>query len=123
MNQYFRSHALRSFRRAHNLTQSDLAHLLGLKGTDHVAKMERGEREPSRDVLLKLKLIFGKPEDELVPSVVEEAADALWYAVQELRNRLIGRNDHRSKRKMELLDSISSRLALRPHEAKQIPTI
>lgn len=123
MNQYFRSQALRSFRRAHNLTQADLAHLLGLKSTDHITKMERGEREPSRDVLLKLKLIYGKEESELIPQLVEEAADALWYAVQELKHRLLGRNDNRSKRKMELLDSISSRLALRQHVAKQIPAI
>ncbi|GAX88632.1 helix-turn-helix domain-containing protein [Effusibacillus lacus] len=55
---------LRAYRKLKNLTQQELADLLGIS-IAIVGGIERGTREPSKDVLLKISRILGVTESEL----------------------------------------------------------
>lgn len=55
---------LRAYRKLKNLTQQELADLLGIS-IAIVGGIERGTREPSKDVLAKISRILGVTESEL----------------------------------------------------------
>ncbi len=55
---------LRAYRKLKNLTQQELAELLGIS-IAIVGGIERGTREPSKDVLGKISLVLGVTEEEL----------------------------------------------------------
>ncbi|WP_018131734.1 helix-turn-helix domain-containing protein [Effusibacillus pohliae] len=55
---------LRAYRKLKNLTQQQLADLLGIS-VAIVGGIERGTREPSKDVLEKVSQILGVTEHEL----------------------------------------------------------
>lgn len=55
---------LRAYRKLKNLTQQELADLLGIS-IAIVGGIERGTREPSKDVLAKISRVLGVTEDEL----------------------------------------------------------
>lgn len=56
---------LRLLRKREGLTQTQLADMLGVDHT-HVGKMERGERTPSLEILIKLTQIFNVTSDQLI---------------------------------------------------------
>jgi transcriptional regulator with XRE-family HTH domain len=115
MNHNYRTHKLRNLRRIHGLTQKELSGLLGLK-SNSIAKLESGIRHPSSEVLMKLKIIFDKPDKDFIPDILEEALHHLSDGAHKLRNQIIDKTDKKSKRKVELLDAILSRLALHQHK-------
>ncbi|WP_380025787.1 helix-turn-helix domain-containing protein [Effusibacillus consociatus] len=55
---------LRAYRKLKNLTQQELADLLGIS-IAIVGGIERGTREPSKDVLARISRILGVTEEEL----------------------------------------------------------
>lgn len=55
---------LRAYRKLKNLTQQELADLLGIS-IAIVGGIERGTREPSKDVLAKISRVLGVAEDEI----------------------------------------------------------
>lgn len=55
---------LRAYRKLKNLTQQELAELLGIS-IAIVGGIERGTREPSKDVLGKISRVLGVTEEEL----------------------------------------------------------
>lgn len=56
--------SLRAYRRAQNLTQSDLARLLN-SSQSRVAKMEAGDRSVSIDLLVRALLVLGATRERL----------------------------------------------------------
>lgn len=56
---------LRTLRKRERLTQTQLADMLGVDHT-HVGKMERGERAPSLEILIKITQIFNVTSDQLI---------------------------------------------------------
>lgn len=56
---------LRAYRKLKNLTQQELADLLGIS-IAIVGGIERGTREPSKEVMAKISRILGVTEDELL---------------------------------------------------------
>ncbi|MFC4767866.1 helix-turn-helix domain-containing protein [Effusibacillus consociatus] len=55
---------MRAYRKLKNLTQQELADLLGIS-IAIVGGIERGTREPSKDVLARISRILGVTEEEL----------------------------------------------------------
>lgn len=55
---------LRAYRKLKNLTQQELANVLGIS-ISIIGGIERGTREPSRDVIIKISRILGVTEEEL----------------------------------------------------------
>lgn len=61
---------LHRLRKRENLTQTQLAKMLGVDHS-HVGKMERGERVPSLEMLLKITQIFNVSADMLINDDLE----------------------------------------------------
>jgi len=51
-------HILRVHRKRTHLTQSDVAFLLNLKDNSHISRCEKGERQPTIDIILTYHLLF-----------------------------------------------------------------
>ncbi len=56
---------LRILRKREQFTQTQLADMLGVDHT-HVGKIERGERVPSLEILIKFTQIFNVTSDQLI---------------------------------------------------------
>ena len=56
---------LSTLRKRQKLTQTQLGHMLGVDHT-HVGKIERGERTPSLEILIKFAQIFKVTSDQLI---------------------------------------------------------
>lgn len=64
---------LQSLRRAHNLTQTELAHHLGLAQHGYVSNLEAGRKIPSIELVLRIADLFGVTTDYLLRDIeVEE---------------------------------------------------
>jgi transcriptional regulator with XRE-family HTH domain len=58
---------LRTLRRTHALTQSDLAYLLGSDSRSFISMLESGMRSPKREQVVICELLFGKTHAALFP--------------------------------------------------------
>ena len=63
---------LRTYRRRADLTQKDLAILLGLGHQSSVSKLERRKRQPDLRVALGCQLIFGVAATKIFPGALAE---------------------------------------------------
>lgn len=79
---------LRTIRKQRNLTQEQLAELIG-KSTEHISFLERGERSPSFEILVDLANALRVPLvtllDGELPSSFSTAQERLGYALQSIR--------------------------------------
>ncbi len=60
---------LRRERRKYGLSQGDLACILGIQSRSFISMLEQGERSPSADQMLALKLLFGAEDAYLFPAL------------------------------------------------------
>lgn len=58
---------LRTFRKRHSLTQSELALLLGRSGPTSVSRLEAGQSAPSFECALVCEVVFSAPAHQLFP--------------------------------------------------------
>jgi transcriptional regulator with XRE-family HTH domain len=65
---------LRTFRQQRNMTQPELAKILGLASQSHVANFEAGRRMPSVEVLLRATELLGMTADALLGQTTTDAA-------------------------------------------------
>jgi transcriptional regulator with XRE-family HTH domain len=114
----FYQRRLRQLRRFFALTQTELSKLLGLRGKDTIAKLEAGKRSPSSDLLHRLTLVFDRPFDFFIPSDVEKGIQEVAKNTTKMKHSLSEKSDTKSKRKVELLDAIMSRMAVNQHKSK-----
>jgi transcriptional regulator with XRE-family HTH domain len=73
---------LRALRRQRRMTQSDLAHHLGLASHSHVSYLERGLSAPSLELAIKAAGVFGVSVDYLLRDTI--AVDAATPANTQL---------------------------------------
>jgi transcriptional regulator with XRE-family HTH domain len=118
MTNIFNLRQLRRIRRAFALTQNELAQLLGLRSSNYITKLETGKRRPSHSILSRLTLIFDMPADIFIPDIVEQAIIQVHENTLNMRRDLEHKSDKKSKRKLELLDAIMSRMAVNQHKIK-----
>ena len=116
MTNIFQKRQLRRVRRSFAFTQKDLCKLLGLKSTNYLTKIENGLRRPSHHILSRLSLIFDIPVFAFIPDIVEQALAQVHENTQKMREELTSKTDSKSKRKIELLDAIMSRMAVNQHK-------
>lgn len=67
---------LRTLREKHNMTQRELAKVLGFKDHGFIYKLEMGQRTPNVEHVLKLAQIFGVTPDQLLLDDREIEEDA-----------------------------------------------
>jgi transcriptional regulator with XRE-family HTH domain len=102
---------LRARRKQWQMSQKELAFLLGYKNESIVSRLERQERALSFDTLRACSIIFGSGAEDMFPALSREADSRLVQRIQELR--FILENSVPSKRteaKLRLLDAALSRL-------------
>jgi len=75
---------LKSLRKQKNMSQSDLARLVGVH-YNHIGRYERGESRPSADTLHRLAAALGVSTDYLIEGTSEEAAKARFEDRELLR--------------------------------------
>ena len=71
---------LRTIRKQHSITQTDVAYLLNLKRNSNVSRYENGKRPPTIDVILAYHLLF---ETELGAFLTEHR--------EHIKNRIVSR--------------------------------
>lgn len=103
------SNRLRAHRKKWELTQRELGLLLGVSDGS-VSDYELNRRTVPAAVLIAAELIFGKPIINLFPALVETVEDGLGAHALSLYQKLEGRTDAKSKRKLELISGIPDRL-------------
>jgi len=64
---------IKEFRKRHNLSQTELAEILGLGAYSRVSEYENGKQRPGKTVIILLKLIDKNPElIELIRKIVRK---------------------------------------------------
>lgn len=100
---------IRAYRKRLQLSQRELAFLLGLSSQSVISQHEILLRVPQAKALLKYEILFGKTVGELFPKLREEAEDELAVQVKALMNHLDGREDLSVAHKLELLNRLAQR--------------
>jgi transcriptional regulator with XRE-family HTH domain len=99
---------IRMFRKQADLSQEELAFLLGWKSSSGVSRFERGRREPDLEALLAMEAVFGVPIRELYAGRFQKVE----AAVKERAGLFVSENREnlgKRKRLRELLSAIYSR--------------
>lgn len=109
---------LRLLRRAHQLKQDELAHLLGVTPT-MITRMEQGAKAQLADLeaMLGLEIIFGKSLSQILASLHAVVEDAVMRRAAELEKVWRTVNDAGCKAKLALLDDMMSRAKIAPDVA------
>lgn len=79
---------LRVRRRQWQLSQKELAYLLGYKADSIVPRYEKQERRLTLSIAFSCQLIFGTEPKELFPELYEQVEDGVVRRMYELHNRL-----------------------------------
>jgi transcriptional regulator with XRE-family HTH domain len=96
---------LRTLRKQWELTQQELALLVGRGDRNRVSLLENGKVPPSSSELFSYALIFGVPPQDIFPRFADQVQDAVLLSAAELDKRL-GNSPAGSvslERKIELL--------------------
>lgn len=105
LRSYVRSHRKRS-----NLTQKEIAFLLGLGDPSSVYRHEWAKRQPLLDVAVAYELVFGEKINELFGGVYDEVELAVLNRACSLQKRLEATEQTaHTKRKLDTLRRIIER--------------
>ena len=90
---------LRGYRKRANLTQSELAALLGCQHGTKVSRYERCVREPNLRTVFAYQAVFRQSGDELFPDIFSEVEKAVIERAQVLERRI--RAEQEDSRKVQ----------------------
>jgi transcriptional regulator with XRE-family HTH domain len=112
---------LRARRRQWQLSQKELAFLLGYKNESIVSRLERHERRLTFGTSRACNIIFGTGIEEIFPALSNEADEQLLHKMQELRGTLEQRlPSKRTEVKLRLLEAAIARLAAASHQPQEV---
>lgn len=103
---------LRVRRRQWQLSQKELAFLLGYKNESIVSRLERHERAVTFATSRACNIIFGSGTEDIFPALSKEYDERLLQRMQELRAVLVQRSPSKQREaKLELLQAAIARLS------------
>ena len=109
---------LRVHRKAHRLTQEELAHLLGVSPS-MIARMEQAAKAQLTDIetMLGLEFVFGKSPSQIFSGLCAAVEEAVMCRAADLEKvwRTIG--DAKSKANIALLAEMTARAQVTPDAA------
>jgi len=108
---------LRTFRKRNDLTQDEMAFLLGYHSGTKVSRFERLARKPSLEAALACEVVFGIPAHQLFPHAYAEVEKMVTGRARLLSDRLEagGRQElPRLRRKLASLNNIAGRQKVAP---------
>ena len=101
---------LRVHRKQWALSQTDLAHLLGLRARSVVSDYELGAEMPNVRVALAYQLVFGVSLKVLFPDLADEVEDDIIRRAAQLDAKLRHRTDADAAQAAKLLREMISRV-------------
>ena len=104
---------IRMHRKRLQLSQREVAFLLGLSSQTIISQHEFLQRVPQAKALLKYEALFDAHMGDLFPKLRADAEDELVVRVQSLMNELDANQDLPSARKLKLLEELVRRLDIR----------
>jgi transcriptional regulator with XRE-family HTH domain len=113
---------LRSNRKRLDLTQEEVAFLLGVKGADRgikVCRDERLAREPSLAVALAYEVIYQRPVRELFAGVYEQIEREVAARARILGFRKDRTAGERASYRREMLTNLAARQSAKPSNPSQ----
>jgi transcriptional regulator with XRE-family HTH domain len=102
-------HSVRSYRKHHSITQSELARLLGLTQT-RISRLEKKAEPATIEAAFALQVIFGIQPNLVFRSLYETVQQAVVARAGDLERKLEGRTGERARRKRELIADILLRV-------------
>ncbi len=110
---------LRTYRKHSGLSQDEMAFLLGYQSGTKVSRYERFARQPSLQVVLAYKIIFGVDARELFAGVFEDVERQTLRRVQLLTEKLSqARPSCLTDQKLAVLRAVTSGKASEPVKKK-----
>jgi transcriptional regulator with XRE-family HTH domain len=95
------------------LSQSELGHLVGVTGSA-IGKYELRKRIPTRDVMLALEVVFGKPARVIFAAHYERIEDRVLRRASRLDKTIRAKTDPISLKKQKLLKDMADRMGSVP---------
>jgi len=106
------SNYLRTYRRRWQLTQEELAFLLGYETESIISRIEHQERTITLAVAYACQTIFGLEPSELFPALFENVEGRVVDRMHQLRDRLLqSKPTQKTLAKLELLQEALGRIA------------
>ena len=102
---------LRTHRKRWELTQPELAAVIGGRSAATISKYEKILRRPSVDALIAAEFIFGEPARRLFPALYASIELKVTKRAVRFAEALAGRKDKKSLVKRQLLEEIAIRAA------------
>jgi transcriptional regulator with XRE-family HTH domain len=104
---------IRTYRKRTNLTQKEVAFLLGSKTSAHVCRHERLEQSPNLQTLLAYEILFRTPVRNLFGEMNQDVEQKLLQRIRLLVRKLVNSGNSRVKaRKIEILNEILNERSL-----------
>ena len=100
---------LRTLRRRWGLTQRELAFLIGVRGGDHVSRLEQLKRLPSFAAAIACIIIFDASPSTLFPGLFKDIEESVLERTTELYNKLQGDSSKRARKKLDFLEEVLKR--------------
>lgn len=100
---------LRTLRREWEVTQDEVAFLMGKGDRNRVSDVERGNAPPNIREILAYALIFGFPGRDIFPAFYDELEEAVMRNAYELDQKLEGNTSMKALRKRKLLSEMLAR--------------
>lgn len=99
------------YRKQSNLTQTDIASVLGLPNNSRISRWEQGQRHPPLKVLIGYTLLFGVPIETLFQRQKEELLSAMKIRTsQHLKELQSTTQDNKTKRRVIFLQALIKKL-------------
>jgi transcriptional regulator with XRE-family HTH domain len=100
---------LRTYRKRSNLSQDEVAFLLGCQSGTKVSRYERHARKPNLETLFAYELVFNAPARELFAGVYQKVEKRIANRAQLLtRNLSRATPTPMATRKLQILEAITS---------------
>lgn len=109
-------HRLRTERNAWDLTQTELARLIGYRCGTQVSKIENACRKPSITAIIASTILFDQSIEHLFKSLYIEAEELVAREAFRLHQLLLNDESPRAARKRELLTKLILAPTRRPNK-------
>jgi hypothetical protein len=108
---------LRSYRLRWGLSQSELAYLLGWSRSEVISRVEMKQRAPTLKLVIGCFILFGSSAAELFPDLSSAIEAEVMARTWEMYERIQGDPSKKTKKQIELLESVIERAAARTNKS------
>lgn len=115
LNMKITSNNMRGFRKQHSVLLGDMAYLLNID-EGNLSRYEKGQREPTAEILLTYHMLFGANLIDLFHERFKQLCKDLYYRSQSLIERLKEEQPPKVGVRIRYLTNIVNRLSKLNHD-------